>query len=105
MLKALKYIIYFGFLAGLGILLGCYIHGKRVNQPTIMSGVAFVRELPYGEHIVGYTETFVFSYQERRPWRITWTSTRVISKLIPKYLRDTSNSIKTNNKNTRLKLN
>ncbi len=66
MLKALKYIIYFGFLAGLGILLGCYIHGKRVNQPTIMSGVAFVRELPYGEHIVGYTETFVFSYQEKK---------------------------------------
>ena len=31
-----------------------------------MSGVAFVRELPYGEHLVGYTETAVFSYQERK---------------------------------------
>jgi hypothetical protein len=69
MLKALKYIIYVGFLAGLGILLGCYIHGKRVNQTTLMSGVAFVRELPYGEHIVGYTETYVFSYQEKKHYQ------------------------------------
>jgi hypothetical protein len=61
-----KYILYFGFLACIGILLGCYIHGARVNQTTVMSGVAFVRELPLGERIVGLIETSVFSYQERK---------------------------------------
>lgn len=66
MRKIVLSVIYFGVLAGLGILLGCYIHASRVNQTTVMSGVAFVRELPYGEHIVGYTETAVFSYQERK---------------------------------------
>jgi hypothetical protein len=66
MLKTLKYIAYFGFLAGMGILLGCYIHAGRVNQTTLMSGVAFVRELPYGEKTVGLIETTVFSYQEKK---------------------------------------
>lgn len=66
MKKILLYGAYFCSLAALGILLGCFIHAKRVNQTTVMSGVAFVRELPYGEHIVGYTETMVFSYQERK---------------------------------------
>jgi hypothetical protein len=66
MLRTIKYFVYFVFLAGVGILLGCYIHGLRTNQPTIMSGVAFVRELPYGEQIVGRIETTVFSYQEKR---------------------------------------
>jgi hypothetical protein len=66
MLRILKYVVYFGFLAGVGILLGCYIHGLRTNQPTIMSGVAFVRELPFGEQIVGRIETTVFSWQEKR---------------------------------------
>lgn len=66
MLKKLAYVVYFGFLAGLGILLGCYIHGARVNQTTVLSGVAFVRELPYGEYVVGRIETTVFSYQERK---------------------------------------
>ena len=66
MLKTFLYVIYFGFLAGVGIILGCYIHGVRVNQPTLMSGVAFVRELPQGERVVGYIETMVFSYQERK---------------------------------------
>jgi hypothetical protein len=61
-----KYILYFGFLAGIGILLGCFIHGARVNQTTVMSGVAFVRELPMGERIVGMIETSVFSYQEKK---------------------------------------
>lgn len=61
-----KYIIFFGFLACVGILLGCYIHGKRVNQTMVMSGVAFVRELPMGERVVGMIETSVFSYQERK---------------------------------------
>lgn len=66
MRKTVLFLIYFGVLAGIGILLGCYIHASRVNQTTVMSGVAFVRELPYGEYIVGYTETAVFSYQERK---------------------------------------
>ncbi|MDQ7782707.1 MAG: hypothetical protein RDU20_07500 [Desulfomonilaceae bacterium] len=66
MRKTFLYVAYFCFLAALGILLGCYIHAVRVNQTTVMSGVAFVRELPYGELIVGYTETMVFSYQERK---------------------------------------
>lgn len=66
MLRILKYAAYFGLLAGLGIILGCYIHGLRTNQPTLMSGVAFVRELPQGERIVGFIETTVFSYQEKR---------------------------------------
>ena len=66
MLKIFLYVIYFGFLAGIGIVLGCYIHGARVNQPTLMSGVAFVRELPQGERIVGYIETTVFSYEEKK---------------------------------------
>ncbi len=58
--------LYFAFLSGLGILLGCYVHASRVNQTTLMSGVAFVRELPYGERIVGLIETTVFSYQEKK---------------------------------------
>lgn len=66
MFRILKYAVYFVFLAGVGILLGCYVHGLRTNQPTIMSGVAFVRELPYGEQIVGRIETTVFSWQEKR---------------------------------------
>ncbi|MEW6348650.1 MAG: hypothetical protein AB1646_06280 [Thermodesulfobacteriota bacterium] len=55
---------YFVFLAGVGVVLGCYIHGSRVNQGTLMSGVQFARELPCGEAVVGYTETLVFSLQE-----------------------------------------
>jgi hypothetical protein len=66
MLKIFLYVIYFGFLAGVGIILGCYIHGVRVNQPTLMSGVAFVREMPQGERIVGFIETTVFSYEEKK---------------------------------------
>ncbi len=64
MLRILKYAVYFGVLAGIGIILGCYIHGLRTNQPLLMSGVAFVRELPQGERVVGYIETTVFSWQE-----------------------------------------
>jgi hypothetical protein len=66
MLKILKYPACLVFLAGVGILLGCYIHGLRTNQPTIMSGVAFVRKLPYGEQIAGRIETTVFFYWEQR---------------------------------------
>jgi len=66
MLKALKYLVWFGLTAGIGVILGCFIHGYRVNQTTLMSGVAFVREWPYGEHIVGHIETTVFSYEEKR---------------------------------------
>jgi hypothetical protein len=66
MLKIIKYGVYFGFLAGVGILLGCWIHGIRTNQPMIMSGVAFVRELPKGELVVGRLETWVFSHQEEK---------------------------------------
>lgn len=64
--KAIKYLVWFGFMAGVGILLGCYIHGQRVNQPTVMSGVAFVREMPRGEWAVGWIETIVFGWQEKR---------------------------------------
>ncbi len=66
MLKAIKYIVWFGCMAGIGILVGCFIHGQRTNQPMIMSGVAFVRELPQGERIVGSIETWVFSYEEKK---------------------------------------
>lgn len=66
MLKKTLLIFYFMVLAGLGVLIGCFIHGQRVNQTTVMSGVAFVRELPYGERAVGWIETTVFSYQEKR---------------------------------------
>lgn len=66
MIRKLLYVVYFACLAGLGIVLGCWIHGYRVNQTTLMSGVAFVRELPQGERIVGLIETSVFSYQEKR---------------------------------------
>jgi hypothetical protein len=52
MIKTIQYGVLFGFLAGAGILLGCWIHGIRTNQPTIMSQVAFIRELPYGEELV-----------------------------------------------------
>jgi hypothetical protein len=65
MLKAMKYAACFGLLAGVGILLGCWIHGERANQPMVMSGVAFVRALPYGEQTVGATETIVFQLYER----------------------------------------
>lgn len=66
MLKKTLLVLYFMVLAGLGVLIGCFIHGQRVNQTTVMSGVAFVRELPYGERAVGWIETTVFSYQEKR---------------------------------------
>jgi len=66
MVKTLRYAVWFVLMTGLGIVLGCYIHGERVNQTTLMSGVAFVRALPYGERIVGYIETTVFSYQEQK---------------------------------------
>jgi hypothetical protein len=66
MLRKLIYVVWFVGMAGLGIILGCFIHGGRVNQTTVMSGVAFVRELPYGERVVGYIETGVFSYQEKK---------------------------------------
>jgi len=66
MLRKLLYVAYFVCLAGLGIVLGCWIHAYRVNQTTLMSGVAFVRELPQGERIVGLIETTIFSYQEKR---------------------------------------
>jgi hypothetical protein len=66
MRRTLIFVFYFGILAGLGILLGCFIHAQRVNQTTVMSGVALVRELPYGEWIVGNIETSVFSYQEKK---------------------------------------
>lgn len=64
MFRILKIAVYFSFLAGVGIILGCYIHGSRVNQDTLMSGVQFVRELPYGEKTVGLIETMVFTHQE-----------------------------------------
>jgi len=66
MLKIFIYLICFMLLAAIGIVLGCYVHAWRVNQTTLMSGVAFVRELPQGEQIVGYIETTVFSYQEKK---------------------------------------
>ena len=66
MLKIFIYMICFMLLAAIGIVLGCYVHASRVNQTTLMSGVAFVRELPQGERIVGYIETTVFSYQEKK---------------------------------------
>jgi hypothetical protein len=65
-MKKALYAIYFVLLAGIGVVTGCFIHAQRVNQTTLMSGVAFVRELPYGEHVVGIIETTVFSYQEKR---------------------------------------
>ncbi len=65
MLRLLMFVVWFGLMAGIGVVVGCYIHGWRVNQTTLMSGVAFVRELPYGEQIVGRIETAVFSYQEK----------------------------------------
>lgn len=65
-MKKLLYVIWFVCVAGIGVVVGCFIHAARVNQTTLMSGVAFVRELPYGEHIVGFIETTVFSYQEKR---------------------------------------
>ncbi|MGB9618213.1 MAG: hypothetical protein ACP5M0_13215 [Desulfomonilaceae bacterium] len=65
-MKKLLYVIWFLGMAGIGVVLGCFIHATRVNQTTLMSGVAFVRELPYGEQIVGLIETTVFSYQEKK---------------------------------------
>lgn len=65
MKKIILFIVYFGILAGLGVVLGCYIHASRVNQTTVLSGVAFVREMPFGEYVVGRLETVVFSYQEQ----------------------------------------
>lgn len=65
-MKKTMYVLYFIVLTGIGIVVGCFIHAQRVNQTTLMSGVAFVRELPYGEHVVGLIETAVFSYQEKR---------------------------------------
>ncbi len=66
MIRKFLVVIYFILLAGIGVLVGCFIHAQRVNQTTVMSGVAFVRELPYGEWLVGNIETTVFSYQEKR---------------------------------------
>ena len=66
MLRILKYAVGFAVLAGVGIILGCYIYGVRTYQTTLQSGVAFVRELPQGERVVGYIETKVFSYIEQK---------------------------------------
>lgn len=66
MIRKFLVVIYFILLAGIGVLVGCFIHAQRVNQTTVMSGVAFVRELPYGEWLVGNIETTVFSYQEKK---------------------------------------
>jgi len=65
MKRIILFVLYFGILAGLGVVLGCYIHASRVNQTTVLSGVAFVREMPFGERVVGNIETLVFSYQEQ----------------------------------------
>ncbi len=86
MLKKLGYVVYFVFIAGLGTVLGCYIHGIRTNQDTLMSGVAFVRELPQGERIVGYTETYVFSWLERRNLE-NFKSTHKDIKIDPEVLK------------------
>ncbi len=88
MLKTFLYVIYFGFLAGVGIVLGCYIHGVRVNQPTLMSGVAFVRELPQGERIVGLIETTVFSYQEEKSLKNYMEEHKDNIKIDPEVLKD-----------------
>ncbi len=66
MIKKLLCAAYFLLIAGIGVIIGCYIHASRVNQTTVMSGVALVRELPFGERIVGLIETTVFSYQEQK---------------------------------------
>ncbi|MFH0821173.1 MAG: hypothetical protein V2B18_00350 [Pseudomonadota bacterium] len=66
MLKTFGFVLWFCLMAATGVVLGCFVHAQRVNQTTLMSGVAFVRELPYGEWIVGHTETAVFSYQEKK---------------------------------------
>ncbi len=66
MVRIIGHIFWLGLMAGLGVIIGCWIHGSRVNQTTVMSGVAFVRSFPYGEHVVGALETTVFSYQERQ---------------------------------------
>jgi len=87
MKRKLFYALYFCLLAGLGIVLGCYIHGARVNQPTLMSGVAFVRELPQGERIVGYIETAVFSTMEARDLKRYQDEHKDQIKIDPKVLK------------------
>jgi hypothetical protein len=87
MLRTLKYTIFFGLLAGVGILLGCYINGARTNQPMIMSGVAFVRALPYGERIVGYIETTVFTWEEKRDLEVYKKEHKGHIKIDPKVLQ------------------
>lgn len=66
MKKIILFGLYFVILAGLGVLLGCYVHATRVHQTTVLSGVAFVRELPLGEHVVGRLETIWFRREEER---------------------------------------
>lgn len=88
MLRILKYAVYFGVLAGVGIILGCYIHGVRTNQPLLMSGVAFVRELPQGERIVGYIETKVFTWQEKRSLQNYQQEHKGNIKIDPKVLEE-----------------
>jgi hypothetical protein len=88
MLRILKYAVYFGALAGVGVILGCYIHGVRTNQPLLMSGVAFVRELPQGERIVGYIETKVFTWQEKRNLKDYQEKHKDNIKIDPKVLEE-----------------
>jgi cobyric acid synthase len=88
MLRILKYAVYFGVLAGIGIILGCYIHGLRTNQPLLMSGVAFVRELPQGERVVGYIETTVFSWQEDKALKTYKEEHKGNIKIDPKVLEE-----------------
>jgi len=88
MIKKLLYVLYFCMLAGLGIVLGCYIHGSRVNQTTLMSGVAFVRELPQGERIVGILETVIFSHMEERDLRKYQEEHKDQIKIDPKVLEE-----------------
>jgi hypothetical protein len=59
----------------------------RTNQPTIMSGVAFVRELPYGERTVGVIETTVFSLEEW--WNLRqYQNKHPDTRIDPKVLED-----------------
>ena len=87
MLKILIFTLYFGFMAGIGVIIGCYIHATRVNQTTVMSGVAFVRELPFGEHVVGMLETIVFSYQEKKDYEDFMNKYKGSIKIDPEVLK------------------
>ena len=93
MLKKLGFVVYFAFLAGLGIILGCYIHAIRTNQTTLMSGVAFVGNCPRANELWVTSKPPSFPTRREKASKTTRSNTRGRLKSIPRCSRNIRNCI------------